>query len=121
MFPWGNYYLRNKKGEPMCNFKKVNDGSIYRNRQTGKPEIAEFKGAGDTKYYTATVKSFIPNDYGLYNMCGNAAEMVEEKGKAAGGSWNDFGGDIHIRAEANYSMSSPTVGFRPLIVVKEKK
>ncbi|MBI5858421.1 MAG: SUMF1/EgtB/PvdO family nonheme iron enzyme [Sphingobacteriales bacterium] len=122
MFPWGKYYLLNKKGEPMCNFKRISDGDVYRNRITGKPEVAE-RAAEDsqTSYYTATVKSFYPNDYGLYNMCGNAAEMISEKGIAMGGSWNDYGGDVQIRAEAKYESAAPTIGFRPIIMIKEKE
>ena len=120
MFPWGQYYLRNKKGERMCNFKLVHDGHVYRNRKTGKPEVAEPPvGYPETATFTATVKSFTPNDFGLYNMCGNAAEMIAEKGNAMGGSWNDYGGDVHIRAQANYDRSAATVGFRPIIVVSE--
>jgi formylglycine-generating enzyme required for sulfatase activity len=122
IFPWGKYYLRNKKGEFLCNFKRVGDGAIYRNRQTGKPEVAEQTmtgGLNDRAFYTSPVKSFYPNDFGLYNMCGNAAEMVAEKGTAMGGSWNDYGGDVKIRAEATYATSLPTVGFRPIIIVKK--
>jgi formylglycine-generating enzyme required for sulfatase activity len=118
MFPWMNYYLRNKKGEPMCNFRILNDYAVYRNRNTGKPEIAE-RGMSDD-HFTATVKSFTPNDYGLYNMCGNAAEMISEKGMAMGGSWNDYGGDVQIRAYAKYEKASPTIGFRPIIIIKER-
>ncbi|MBC7872630.1 MAG: SUMF1/EgtB/PvdO family nonheme iron enzyme [Ferruginibacter sp.] len=124
MFPWGNYYLRNKKGEFLCNFKRVGDQAITRNRQTGKPEVHEQNivitgGLNDRAFYTAAVKSFYPNDFGLYNMCGNAAEMIAEKGTAMGGSWNDYGGDVQIRAEARYESPLPTVGFRPIIIVKK--
>lgn len=122
MFPWSNYYLLNKKGEPMCNFKRISDGAIYRNRITGKPEVAENPGIySQTAYITSHVKSFYPNDYGLYNMCGNAAEMINENGIAMGGSWNDYGGDINTRAESTYKGSTPTVGFRPIIKVNENK
>ncbi|NOT50941.1 MAG: SUMF1/EgtB/PvdO family nonheme iron enzyme [Chitinophagaceae bacterium] len=126
MFPWTNYYLRNKKGELMCNFRKIEDWNVYRNRTTGEAEVADRYYAGsvslsDKVYYTANVKSFYPNDYGLYNMCGNAAEMISEKGICVGGSWNDYGGDVHIRAEATYDRSAVTVGFRPIIIAKEKK
>lgn len=119
MFPWGNYYLRNRKGEFMCNFRRVGDGAIYRNKQTGLPEVSLTNFAPQS-IYTANVKSFTPNDFGLYNMCGNAAEMVSEKGTGMGGSWNDYGGDVHIRAEAAYEKPSPTMGFRPMVVVREK-
>ncbi len=121
MFPWGNYYLRNNKGQPMCNFKQVADGSIYRNRKTGKPEVAvPQSGFYEREVFTASVKSFYPNDYKLYNMCGNVAEMIAEQGISMGGSWNDFGGDIKIRTEASYEKPGPTIGFRPIIIIKEK-
>lgn len=122
MYPWGNYYLRNNKGEFLCNFKKLGDQAITRNRQTGKPEVHEESyGLSDKSFYTASVKSFYPNDFGLYNTCGNAAEMINQEGIAMGGSWNDFGGDVHIRSESVYEKPLPTVGFRPVITVKEKK
>lgn len=125
MYPWGNWYLRNKKGEYLCNFRRVNDHSIVRNKTTGKPEIAaDDRGiAGNlsgSAFYTVAVKSFYPNDFGLYNMCGNVAEMIDEKNICVGGSWNDYGGDVQIRAENTYEVSAPTVGFRPLIIVTEK-
>ena len=119
MFPWGNYYLRNKKKEPMCNFRIVSDHQIYRNRKTGKADVAERSGLSNNQVFTATVKSFYPNDFGLYNMCGNTAEIISEKGICMGGSWNDFGGDIHILAEARYDRSSPTAGFRPVLIARE--
>jgi formylglycine-generating enzyme required for sulfatase activity len=126
MYPWGNYYLRDKKGMFLCNFKKLGDISIVRNRQTGKPEIKEeivqaaAGGLKEQAFYTAEVKSYHPNDYGLYNVCGNVAEMVNEKSIAMGGSWNDYGGDVHIKSEASYDKPTPTIGFRPVITIKEK-
>ena len=125
MYPWGNYYLRNRKGEFLCNFKHLGDQAITRNRKTGKPEVHEKNigvtgGLSDRAFYMAAVKSFYPNDFGLYNMCGNAAEMVKEKAIAMGGSWNDYGGDVQIRAEATFEHSSPTIGFRPLIMATPK-
>ena len=46
--------------------------------------------------------------------------MIADKGIGMGGSWNDYGGDVHIKAEYKYQSISPAVGFRPIIVVKEK-
>lgn len=107
----------------MCNFRRVDDGAIYRNRTTGNAEVAERYSVydiGEGDFYTTNVKSFYPNDYGLYNMCGNAAEMINESGIAMGGSWNDYGGDVHIKSEAVYETASSTIGFRPIIIAKEK-
>lgn len=123
MYPWGNYFLRNRKGEFLCNFTHLGDESIVRNRQTGKAEVTY--GRTFSSHFgslsTTPVKSFYPNDYGLYNVCGNAAEMIADKGIAMGGSWKDYGGDVHIKAETQYEGPAPTLGFRPLIIVKEKK
>jgi formylglycine-generating enzyme required for sulfatase activity len=118
IYPWAKYYLRNKKGEPMCNFKLVADHAIVKNRETGLPVVA--KTTIVRSLFTSPVKSFYPNDFGLYNMSGNAAEMVREKDICMGGSWNDYGGDVTTRSEASYDVSAPTVGFRPIIRVKSK-
>ncbi|MDE3235679.1 MAG: SUMF1/EgtB/PvdO family nonheme iron enzyme [Bacteroidota bacterium] len=59
MFPWGNYYLRNKKGCLLANFKP------------GRGNYAE-----DGGFYTVRADAYWPNDYGLYNMSGNVAEWT---------------------------------------------
>ena len=120
MFPWGEYYLTNRKGEPMCNFKQVDEGSLYRNRETGAPVVAPGSDLWLRSIPTRDVKSYTANDYGLYNICGNAAEMVAEKKISMGGSWNDYGGDIQIRREGRYQTSSPSLGFRPLIIITDR-
>ena len=52
------------------------------------------------------------NGYGLYNMCGNVAEMVSNPNMAVGGSWLDPGYDIRIYSIKNYTQPSPQIGFR---------
>lgn len=59
MYPWGNYYLRNKKGCLLANFKP------------GRGNYAE-----DGGFYTVRADGYWPNDYGLYNMSGNVAEWT---------------------------------------------
>ncbi len=59
MFPWGNYYLRNKKGCFLANFKP------------GRGNYPE-----DGGFYTVRADSYWPNDYGLYNMAGNVSEWT---------------------------------------------
>jgi formylglycine-generating enzyme required for sulfatase activity len=118
IYPWGNFYLRNRQGEYLCNFKRVMEHTIHRNAVSGRPEIATPET--ESSIYTSSINSFRPNDYGLFNMCGNAAEMVTEKGIAMGGSWNDYGGDVHIRSESRFAKRAATVGFRPVVIVKQK-
>lgn len=59
MYPWGNYYTRNKKGCLLANFKP------------GRGNYPE-----DGGFYTVKADSYWPNDYGLYNMAGNVAEWT---------------------------------------------
>ena len=58
-FPWGSYYLRNKKGCLMANFKP------------GRGNYAE-----DGGFYTVRADAYWPNDFGLYCMAGNVAEWT---------------------------------------------
>ncbi|GAB3920896.1 gliding motility lipoprotein GldK [Mucilaginibacter myungsuensis] len=58
-FPWGGPYIKNAKGCLMANFKP------------GRGDYAT-----DGGYYTVNVRSYFPNDYGLYNMAGNVAEWT---------------------------------------------
>lgn len=59
MYPWGNPYLRNKKGCLLANFKP------------GRGNYAE-----DGGFYTVPANSYWPNQYGLFNMSGNVAEWT---------------------------------------------
>lgn len=59
VFPWGMPYIRNAKGCLLANFKPgrgnyVDDGGVF----------------------TVNVRSYFPNDFGLYNMAGNVAEWT---------------------------------------------
>lgn len=58
-YPWGGPYIRNAKGCLMANFK---------------PGRGNYIDDGGT--FTVNVKSYFPNDYGLYNMAGNVAEWT---------------------------------------------
>lgn len=85
MFPWGNYYLRNKKGCLLANFKP------------GRGNYAE-----DGGFYTVRADAYWPNDYGLYNMAGNVAEWTESYFYE--GAYNlvaDFNPDIRYDAIDN--------------------
>ncbi len=58
-YPWGGPYIRNAKGCLLANFKP------------GRGNYIDDGGAT-----TVAVKSYFPNDYGLYNMAGNVAEWT---------------------------------------------
>ena len=123
MYPWAGYYLRNKSGQFLCNFRHVGDENISYNAEKKEYAIIpEAKIAGslsDRGIYTASVNSFdavVP--YGIHNMSGNVAEMVNEKGIAKGGSFSSPGYDVRIESKMNYTDASPEVGFRVFMKIE---
>ncbi len=68
-YPWEGKSLRDGRGQFRANFKR------------GRGDYAGWAG-GDGRHYTdgymitAPVKSFYPNDFGLYNMAGNVCEWT---------------------------------------------
>ncbi|OON70203.1 formylglycine-generating enzyme family protein [Hymenobacter sp. CRA2] len=58
-----------------------------------------------------------PNVAGLYQMLGNAAEMVQEPGITKGGSYRDPLDACTPKARGSFSGPAPTVGFRCVAVV----
>ncbi|MFP9118308.1 gliding motility lipoprotein GldJ [Flavobacterium sp. RNTU_13] len=70
-YPWKGLYTRNgkraKKGDQLANFKQ------------GKGDYGGIAGwSDDNADITAPVKSYQPNDFGLYDMAGNVAEWVAD-------------------------------------------
>ena len=59
LYPWGGNYVRDAKGCYLANFKPMR-GSY----------------TDDTGCTTMKVGSFLPNDYGLYDMAGNVSEWT---------------------------------------------
>jgi formylglycine-generating enzyme required for sulfatase activity len=98
MYPWSGSVVRSddKKylGEYQMNFKR------------GK---GDFMGVAtypnDGYMYTSEVKSFWPNDFGLFNMAGNVAEWVLDVYRPAGTSdlaeYNPYRGNIYMEKERN--------------------
>ena len=95
MFPWGNYYLRNKKGCLMANFKP------------GRGNYPE-----DGGFYTVRADSYWPNDYGLYCMSGNVAEWTSSiyyEGR------NNFQHDMNPDVRWNANDDDPPLMKRKII------
>ncbi|GAA4293642.1 gliding motility lipoprotein GldJ [Aestuariibaculum suncheonense] len=70
-YPWDGQYTRNGKrkyrGDQLANFKQ------------GKGDYGGIAGWSDDRAdITNAVKSYEPNDYGLYDMAGNVAEWVAD-------------------------------------------
>lgn len=135
MFPWGSYYLRNKKGCLLANFKP------------GRGNFAE-----DGGFYTVRADAYWPNDYGLYNMSGNVAEWTntyynenaynffsdmspdlrydakdsdppyQKRKTIRGGSWKDVGYYLQVstRAFEYQDTAKSYIGFRCVIDLAPK-
>jgi formylglycine-generating enzyme required for sulfatase activity len=112
VYPWEGDQLKNKKGMYRCNFIRAAEDTMG---------VAGFNN--DNADITAPVKSYEPNTFGLYNMSGNVAEMLFEKGKTKGGSWLDSAEAMKIASNgkfAQYSQPCPAIGFRVFMEVLEK-
>jgi formylglycine-generating enzyme required for sulfatase activity len=121
MYPWNNFYLRNNKGEYLCNFFHLGDQAITYDQQTKSYKIAEaFIDYNKRAMPLSPVDAFSPSPAGLYNVSGNAAEMVAEKGLAKGGSYNEPGYDVRIGSKKYYNTASPEIGFRVMMEILEK-
>ena len=71
-YPWSGAFPRNADGCYLANYR---------------PKIEDYDEDGG--FYTVKVDSYNPNKFGVYNLVGNATEMVISKNAVlhAGGSW----------------------------------
>ncbi len=67
------------------------------------------------------IYGYEPNDWEIYQMIGNVAEMVKERGMAKGGSWQDTPENCKIGAKQKYDKADYWVGFRCVCEVKITK
>lgn len=118
VYTWKAPYLRNSKGCYLANFVSVGENSIARNEK-GEPVIVpnQFDYYHDYADIIAASRSYFPNEFGMYNMNGNAAELLADADEVIGGSWFDTGYDIRNRSVKKYTGSSSTVGFRIVATV----
>lgn len=116
-YPWFRYFgLRNSP---------LNNKNCYLGNFKSEPcDCPGYKGNKPTYYdgfaAMAPTKTYFPNDIGLYDVVGNVAEMINEKGKACGGSWNHPPAESTIRSINTYSNPDAAVGFRVFMEIIEK-
>ena len=94
-YPWGGPYIKNAKGCLLANFKP------------GRGNYTDDGGA-----YTVNVKSYFPNDFGLYNMAGNVAEWTSS---AFDESASTFVSDIAPTFEREAKANDPEVLKRKVV------
>ncbi len=128
-YPWGGPYLKNRNGSYLANFFHVGNQDIKLdiNDKTKtsialEPQLDKNGLAKGATVFTAPVNSYVATGAGLYNLSGNAAEMLAEKGNTKGGSWGSSGYYLRIQAEDEFEgfEYSPYVGFRYVMEVIEE-
>jgi formylglycine-generating enzyme required for sulfatase activity len=98
-YAWNHPYVRDKKENILCNHLHYPDSKIA-------------ASLSDNSDVLAPAKSYWPNKFGIYNLNGNAAEMIHIKGKAVGGSWKHEAKDVQNESVFEFKEASPNVGFR---------
>jgi formylglycine-generating enzyme required for sulfatase activity len=73
----------------------------------------------DGAFYPVEKTSYFPNKLGLFNIIGNVAEMLSDKGIAKGGSWYNFPEEVDVRKVQRYESADPGVGVRVFMEVSE--
>lgn len=128
-YAWGGSVLRNARGCALCNYRNIGDEAISRNAtENGFEVIPDESGSimgvagylSDNAAILAPVHAYSANDFGVFNMNGNAREMTYENGLAVGGSWRDPGYDVRNESTSNYTGPSPDLGFRPIFRIIKK-
>ena len=67
---------------------------------------------------TAPVYSYWKNYFGLYNMIGNVAEMIDQKNICKGGSWKHHLNECRVGKDIQYTKSEAWLGFRCVCILK---
>ena len=114
-YAWEGSDLRNAKGCYLANINTIDAANTY-DKQEFCPSCNQYNLDGGL--FTVTTGSYLVNEFGLYNMIGNVAEMVAEKGISKGGSWNTKGNDASILKSETYSGPNAYTGFRVVMILK---
>ena len=114
LYPWygSYYYRRNPRNHMGCFLGNFKITFVEEPCPAKNPAYDGWSMMGRTA-------SYFPNDLGLYDVVGNVAEMIEENGKACGGSWDDTPDASTIHSVKKYARPDATIGFRVFMEVVE--
>ncbi len=93
----------NKKIKTKIEKEKIVNGNFYDPERTKR---------NDVKTFTSQSSSYFPNNIGVYDIFGNVAEIIAEKGIAKGGSWKTDGNDCSAQKDYPYDKPNNQLGFR---------
>lgn len=89
--------------------------NMKRGNEALQPEGGKINDNGDV---TAPVKSYWPNQYGVYNIKGNVSEWLLEENTYIGGAWNVLMSE-DVSVPQKLESASAAVGFRCVCEVAE--
>ena len=112
IFPWGTSSYRVERGKLK--------GYIRANFNTGYSDNFGLAGTlNDGSDITVSKSEFWPNNYGLYNIAGNVAEMVTEQSICKGGSWYKGSHKMVISTRDTFEIADSWVGIRVFAETEE--
>ncbi len=119
VYTWGSGFMQNNRNQYLCNFKHAS--YLFDSLTKKYHEITDIneESLAHKTMTTASINSYFPNSFGLYNMCGNVAEMIEEKGIAKGGSFDETAYGVRIASEKSYTKPQADIGFRVAMKIIE--
>lgn len=119
-YPWGGPYFRNAKGCYLSNFNPYLVSLSEKEPLFGPARENPESPGDDGAYFTAQVDAFFPNNFNLYNISGNVAEMTQTSNATKGGGWLDPSYYTQIGVTQTAVLPNPNTGFRIFMeVIKE--
>ena len=111
-YAWHGTAFFNNKGQAFANFtNEIKDTLAFKEQMK----------TNANRDVIAPIDSYWKNDFGIFNMCGNVAEMVSEKGIAKGGSWRNKSEELQIKSKYVYTGDAENfIGFRYFLQVLEE-